>query len=151
MTWFFESQAVSEFPDGTVGFVYLITNLSTGRKYIGKKLVKFQRTTYRIVKLKNGTRKRKRIVTKIDSDWQTYYGSNEQLNQDVALLGSDNFRREILFYCNSKAQCSYLEAKEQFARQVLESDEYYNSYIQVRVHSSHLQKSLSLKLNTDVN
>jgi len=120
----------------------LITNKLTGRKYIGKKLAKFSRTTYRVVKSKNGSKKRKKIRSKIDSDWQTYYGSNEQLNQDIAQLGNENFTREILFYCTSKAECSYIEAREQFSRRVLESDDWYNGHIQVRVHGSHIKNKI---------
>jgi hypothetical protein len=140
MSWLFENKTIQELPEDCVGFVYLITNNLTGRKYIGKKLAKFSKTTYKTVKLKNGNKKRKRIRGKIESDWQTYYGSNEQLNKDVTQLGNENFSREILYYCRSKAECSYIEAREQFLRRVLESDDWYNGHIQVRVHGSHIRK-----------
>ena len=142
MSWLFESKTVEALPEDCVGFVYLITNNLTGRKYIGKKLAKFSKTTYKVVKLKNGNKKRKKIRGKIESDWQTYYGSNEQLNRDVERLGAGNFTREILYYCGSKAECSYIEAREQFSRRVLESDDWYNGHIQVRVHGSHIKKIL---------
>jgi hypothetical protein len=119
----------------------LITNLTSGRKYIGKKLAKFSKTTYKVVKLKNGTKKKKKIRSKIDSDWREYYGSNTELSKDVDTLGAENFRREILFYCKSKAECSYIEAREQFTHKVLESKDYYNGQISVRVHGSHILKS----------
>ena len=140
MSWLFEGKNIEVLPEDCVGFVYLITNKLTGRKYIGKKLAKFSRTTYKTVKLKNGNKKKKRIRGKIESDWQTYYGSNEQLNKDVTQLGNENFTREILYYCRSKAECSYIEAREQFSRRVLESDDWYNGHIQVRVHGSHIKK-----------
>jgi Putative endonuclease segE, GIY-YIG domain len=140
MSWLYESKEITELPEECVGFVYLITNKLTDRKYIGKKLAKFSRTTYKTVKLKNGKKKRKKIRGKIDSDWQTYYGSNIELNQDITRLGAGNFTREILYYCRSKAECSYIEAREQFQRKVLESDDYYNGHIQVRVHGSHIRK-----------
>jgi hypothetical protein len=140
MVWLFESQQVDQLPDDCVGFVYLITNTITGRKYIGKKLAKFSKTTYKVVKLKNGNKKKKKIRSKIDSDWQLYYGSSPELTKDIEQLGTENFSREILYYCRSKSECSYIEAREQFARRVLESDDYYNGHIQVRVHGSHIKK-----------
>ena len=142
MSWLFENTQIESLPEDCVGFVYLITNLITGRKYIGKKLAKFSKTTYKVVKLKNGTKKKKKIRSKIDSDWLTYYGSNDELNKDIQNLGSENFQRDILYYCTSKAQCSYIEAREQFRHQVLESDAYYNGQISVRVHGSHIKNKL---------
>ena len=138
MTWLYENQTVETLPEDCVGFVYLITNTSTGRMYIGKKLAKFSKTTQKTVKLKNGTKKKKKIRTKVDSDWRDYYGSSPELTKDVELFGTDNFKREILYYCKSKSECSYIEAREQFSRKVLESKDYYNGHIQVRVHGSHI-------------
>jgi len=143
MSWLYESQEINQLPEDCVGFVYLITNKLTGRMYIGKKLAKFSKTTYRVEKLKNGKKRRKKIRGKIDSDWQTYYGSSPELTKDINSLGPENFSREILYYCRSKAECSYIEAREQFQRRVLESDDYYNGHIQVRVHGSHIKGKLS--------
>ena len=142
MTWLYESQEITEIPEEYAGFVYIITNNLTGRQYIGKKLSKFSKTTYRIERLKNGKKRRRRIRGKIESDWQTYYGSSPELSRDVELLGTHNFTREILYYCRSKSECSYIEAREQFARRVLESDDWYNGHIQVRVHGSHIKGKL---------
>jgi len=139
MTWTYQGQVVNELPEDCVGFVYCITNIDSGRQYIGKKLAKFSKTTYKTVKLKNGTKKKKKIRSKIDSDWQEYYGSSPNLTADINTLGKENFSREILYYCKSKAETSYIEAREQFDRKVLESDEYYNGHIQVRVHGSHIK------------
>ena len=141
-TWFYNNQTVETLPDDCVGFVYMITNITSQRKYIGKKLAKFSKTTYKTVKLKNGTKKKKKIRNKVDSDWQDYYGSSPELTKDVELLGKDNFSREILYYCRSKSECSYIEAREQFSRRVLESKDYYNGHIQVRVHGSHIINKL---------
>ena len=138
MTWYYQNTPVETLPDDCVGFVYLITNNLSGRKYIGKKLAKFSKTTYKTVKQKNGIKKRKKIRSKIDSDWQQYYGSSPELTADVIKLGAENFSREILFYCKSKSECSYIEAREQFSRRVLESADYYNGHIQVRVHGNHI-------------
>ena len=128
MTWLFNDTPVEELPEGCVGFVYLITNLTNNRKYIGKKLAQFSRTKPSLKGRKNRRR------SKVESDWRDYYGSNDELNLDVQALGTQNFKREILYYCGSKSELSYVEAREQFTHKVLESDEYYNGHIRVRVH-----------------
>ena len=140
--WTYKGTEVVALPEDCIGFVYIIVNVLSGRKYIGKKLAKFSKTTYKTVKQKNGIKKRKKIRSKIDSDWQEYYGSSPELTADVIKLGTKNFSREILFYCQSKSECSYIEAREQFTRRVLESADYYNGHIQVRVHGSHIINKL---------
>lgn len=142
MTWSYQGVIVDELPETCVGFVYLITNTTNNRMYIGKKLAKFSKTTYKTIKLKNGTKKKKKIKGKIDSDWETYYGSSPELTKDVIALGTEHFTREILYYCKSKSECSYIEAREQFSRRVLESKDFYNGHIQVRVHGSHIINKL---------
>ena len=112
------------------GFVYIITNLTNNKKYIGKKF---------FYSLKTKQVKGKKKKFKVSSDWQTYYGSNTELQNDVKVLGETNFTREIIHLCKSKGVCGYLEAKEQFTRNVLESDDYYNTWIMVRVRKSHLK------------
>jgi hypothetical protein len=145
MTWLYKNQFIKNLPEDCVGFVYIITNITNSRKYIGKKQAKFAKTTYKVIKQKNGSKKRKKIRSKIDSDWQDYWGSSPELTADIKQLGTENFTREILYYCTSKAAASYLEAREQFDRRVLESADYYNGHIQVRVHGSHiLNKTLAL-------
>jgi hypothetical protein len=83
----------------------------------------------------NGKRKKIRKA----SDWENYFGSNDELNENVAKLGKELFIREILHLCNSKGLCTYLELREQIDRRVMESDEYYNSWIMARVRKSHLK------------
>jgi hypothetical protein len=83
--------------------------------------------------------KGKRKKTKAFSDWQTYYGSNSELQNDVQVHGKENFKREIIHLCKSKGECGYLEAKEQFRNNVLETDNYYNSWIMVRVRKDHIK------------
>lgn len=137
--WTYNNVEVTELPDDVVGFVYLITNLSNGRMYVGKKLAKFAKTSIKTVKLKNGTKKKKKVRSKVDSDWLTYYGSSLELTTDIEKLGVENFKREILHYCYSKAECSYVEARTQFERKVLESADYYNGQISCRIHGSHIK------------
>jgi Putative endonuclease segE, GIY-YIG domain len=141
--WTYQGEQVNQLPEDCVGFVYIITNTTNNKKYIGKKLAKFSKTTYKTVKLKNGNKKKKKIRSKIDSDWQEYYGSSPNLTEDINKIGKDLFKREILYYCKSKSECSYIEAREQFRHQVLESDDYYNGHIQVRVHGSHIKGKLN--------
>lgn len=137
--WTYENQIVESLPDDCVGFVYLIVNKTNSRMYIGKKLAKFSRTSTKTVTLKNGTKKKKKVKSKRDSDWQEYYGSSIELQKDIELSGKEHFTREILFFCKSKAECSYVESREQFSRKVLESDEYYNNNIMCRIHGSHIR------------
>ena len=138
MSWLYQNQTVEEIPEGYIGFVYLITNLQTGQKYIGKKLAQFKRTK---PPLKGKKLKRRSVV---ESDWRDYWGSSDRLNADVQQLGPENFTREILYYCTSKAEMSYIEAREQFDRRVLESDEYYNGIINCRIGGSEkLRKALA--------
>ena len=136
MQWIYKNEPVEQLPEDCVGFVYIITNTVSGRMYVGKKLARFKTTRYKMHTQKNGKKIRKKIRGAVASDWQEYYGSSDQLNRDVESLGRDRFRREILYYCRSKAECNYIEAREQFARKVLESDQYYNGHIRVRVHGS---------------
>ncbi len=145
MSWYYGNKIVKKIPDNFITFVYCITNLKTNRKYIGKKLFYFAKTKYKMVKLKNGTKKRKKIKSQIESDWQDYYGSNNELNAEVTKLGKKHFHRQILFLCKSKAEASYLEAREQFEKKVLESNDYYNGIINVRVGGSNTLRQALLE------
>lgn len=142
MQWTYQGKPVEEIPEGIIGFVYLITNLSNNKKYIGKKLAQFKKTR---PPLKGKKRKRR---TTVESDWRTYWGSSDKLNADVEQLGTENFTREILYFCSSRAELSYLEAKLQFDRRVLETDEYYNGIINVRVGGSEKLRQALLEQNT---
>jgi hypothetical protein len=124
----------SEMIEDNVGFVYVLTDKSNNKKYVGKKIFVSKR---RLPPLKGKTRKRTKIV---ESDWQTYYGSSEEVKQIVEDLGEENFHREILHLCKSKGELSYLELKEQMEREVLLSDEYYNGIVQVKIHRSHVKR-----------
>lgn len=129
--WYYKNGVFTEdMIDEYYGFVYIIENLSNNKKYIGKKF-------FYSTKTKQVNKKKKRI--KVSSDWQSYYGSNLELQNDVKTLGEENFKREIIHLCKTKGLCNYLEAKEQFIRNVLESDEFYNSWIMIRVRKSHIK------------
>jgi hypothetical protein len=128
--WTYNNKVLTVLPEGCEAFVYLITNKINGRMYVGKKLAKFKTTKPPLKGKKN-----KRRGTK-ESDWQTYWGSSDNLQADVLELGEDKFTRQILHICPSRGVASYLEAKEQFDRNVLLTDDYYNGIINVRVGGS---------------
>jgi len=142
MNWTYNGDEVTEIPDEYEGFVYIITNLTDDRKYIGKKLAKFKTTKPPLKGKKNKRRGYK------ESDWRDYWGSSDKLLADVEKLGKDKFTREILYFCKSRGEMSYLEAREQFSRRVLETDEYYNGIINVRVGGSNILRE-NLKAHQD--
>ena len=133
MKWTYKNKIVSELPDWCAGFVYEITNTQNGKKYIGKKLARFRRSRK---PLKGRINKRRYTVP---SDWKDYWGSSNALLEDINKIGKEKFKREILFYCKNRGECNYIEAREQFARKVLETDKYYNGHIRVRVHKQIIQ------------
>jgi hypothetical protein len=129
--WEHNGQHLDSIPEGYTSFVYQITNLIDGRKYIGKKLFVFTRTK---------TLKGKRKKIKEESDWKDYWSSSEELKADVAKLGKENFKREILHLCKNKGTASYLEAKLQLFNEVLEKpNEWYNAIVSCRVHRNHIK------------
>jgi hypothetical protein len=129
MTWYYNGVPFED--DGThLGFVYLIENLITGRKYIGRKY--FSKAGYKQV---NGKRKKIRKT----SDWQTYYGSNDTLKREVAELGVHNYRRTILYLCKSKSECAYWETYEILNRHALLDEAYYNDWVTAKIRKDHLK------------
>jgi hypothetical protein len=120
-------------PDKAIGFIYLITRIDTGRKYVGKKLLTFRRT-------KTVSGKKKKV--NVESDWKDYYGSNEELKTEVKELGESLFKREILYFCFSKSECNYLETFEIFSRNALLSEDYYNHWVTCRITKKHVYSAL---------
>jgi len=141
LAWVYKNEEVHELPVDCEAFVYLITNKTNNMMYVGKKLAKFKTTKPPLKGKKN-----KRRSTK-ESDWQDYWGSSERLKADVDLLGPEDFIREILHFCPSRGIASYLEAKVQFERRVLETDNYYNGIINVRIGGSNILKEYLKTLN----
>jgi hypothetical protein len=128
--WLYNGEVYLE-PGEYYGFVYIITNLLSGRQYIGKKF-------FWSIKRKQVNKVRKRY--KVESDWKDYWSSSEELKEDVLSLGTENFKREIIHLCKSKGTTNYFEAKEQFLRSVLENkDGWYNTWISVKVNRSHIK------------
>ena len=120
MTWFFHNTAEQfniDDAEGYFGFVYLITHNPTGRKYIGKKF--FTKAGVRQIK---GKKKKIRKT----SDWETYWGSNVELQAEITKNVEEQYTREILHLCKSRSECSYMETFEIFNRHALLSNSYYN-------------------------
>ena len=131
--WLYEGKEYNETPEEYQGFVYQITDIDTGKKYIGKKFF-WKPKTLPITK----TRKR-RVRTRVESDWRNYFGSSKEVIQLVESKGVDNYKREIIRLCKSKGECTYWEAKLQFEFDVLLKDTYYNEFIGCKIHSKHLK------------
>lgn len=144
--WIYNNEIVTDetkFPDKALGFIYVITNLKTERAYIGKKLLFFSQTKLKTVILKNGTKKKKKIKSLVPSDWKTYWGSSPNVLADLKELGEENFKREILFFCENKGSLSYWEAQLQMDNRVLENQsKWYNGIVNCRVASSHIRPKL---------
>ena len=130
--WYYNNELFESTPEEFQGFVYQITELHTNKKYIGKK--NFWKP--KILPI-NKTRKR-RVRTRVESDWKTYFSSSSQIQKLVEETGEEKFKREILKLCKTKGEMSYYEAKLQFEKNVLFRDDYYNEFIGCRVHSKHL-------------
>lgn len=129
---FTNAEATEKITDGYIGFVYEILDTQNNKKYIGKKLLVSKK---KLAPLKGQKRKRIKIV---QTDWETYYGSSESVKLLVEER-KETFTRRILHFCKSKGELSYTEAKEQFDREVLLSDDYYNEFIGVKINSSHIK------------
>ena len=141
--WYYNNQPFTETPEEYHGFVYMITELETNKKYIGKKFF-WKPKTLPVTK----TRKR-RVKTRVESDWRDYWGSSKELQETVKIAGENKYKRDILRLCETKGDCSYWEAKLQFEYDVLLRDDYYNEFIGVKIHSKHLgKKMLTEKKNT---
>lgn len=133
MEWLYNDKPFTSPEPTDVGFVYLIVNNLSGKKYIGKKL--FWQSKTITIRRKTKTVKRKVKKTKIESDWKEYWSSSLDLQKDVEELGAQNFSRFIIHLCKTKGEMGYLEAKEQFAHAVLEyPDLWYNRYVGCRVN-----------------
>ena len=133
MTWFFHNTPTpftEEDIADHIGFVYLISHIKTGKKYIGKKL-------YTKSKTKQVKGKKKR--TRVSSDWMDYWGSNTELQEEVKKNGVEEYTREILYLCKTRSEMTYWETWEIFNRHALLNESYYNKWVMARVRKDHLK------------
>jgi hypothetical protein len=142
MNWLYKNQIIEQdsLPSDSVGFVYLITHNPTGRYYIGKKLLSSTRKTkigkrelqaIKDEKKANGVGGRlpsKKIVKK-ESDWMTYFSSNDEIKSMIKEGKADEFTREILRWCPTKKSLSYWEVWYQFKHDVLSDEKSFNNNI----------------------
>jgi hypothetical protein len=126
--------------EGYFGFVYLITHIRSGRRYVGKKF--FTKAKTKMVKGKN-----KKL--RVDSGWIDYWSSSTTLQEEVKQNGEDNYIREVLHLCKSRSECSYWETFEIFSRHALLSDGYYNEWVSCKIRKAHVIKSV-LNKSTDI-
>lgn len=138
MEWTHDGEPVIDIDPKYCGFVYIITNITNNKQYIGKKTLKFRKT-------KQVKGKKKKIF--VESDWRSYWGSSDFLKEDIKLLGEENFERKIVKFCITKGDLSYQEAKLQIENDVLlYPDKYYNEWIMLKTRRSHLlSKALLLE------
>jgi hypothetical protein len=130
MTWTYNNAPVTqELLDDHWGFIYVIMNKVTGRRYVGKKF--FTKAGYKTVK---GKRKKIRLA----SDWESYYGSNKVLLEDVEKLGADQFERYIIRLCKNRSECTYYETHYIFHYEALLSDRWYNEWCSCKVMKRNL-------------
>lgn len=135
MMWVYKNKTFTEQQIGdNVGFIYLITNLTNNKKYVGQKVF------YNKVSKKPLKGKTKRRISKKFSNWTEYYGSNDELKLLVEQIGGENFKREIIRLCKSKSEMNYWESYEIFARHAIVSDDYYNNWISCRINKNQLSK-----------
>lgn len=142
--WKFNGKDIvdEDVPSSGIGFIYIITQISTGKKYIGKKLLQFSKT-----KTIKGVKKK----VKVQSDWKNYWSSSPTLLEYMEEQGTDDFSREILVFCSSKGSLLYSEELALYHVGALESDDWINKNIRSKIYSSWVKpdeaKSLRIALN----
>ncbi len=124
--WTFQGKEVEEVPLGYEGFVYLIKT-PCGKLYIGQKKFNFKKTK---------TVKGAKVRRTVESDWRDYYGSSEEVKQLVVELGAENFKREILYFCQTKSVMNYIESALILSTGALLSEQYLNKWVSIKINAS---------------
>ena len=125
--------SIDKFPENCIGFVYKITNIKTGKFYIGRKSlfsnVKKKLTKKELSELSGPGRKPTKKLVTSESNWMDYWGSNKGILQEIKEKGNSMFRREILKFCYNKKQLTYWELHYQCVNEVLLTEKSYNDNI----------------------
>ena len=132
-----QCRVVNESNSIPYGFIYLITNLSNNRKYIGKKQCKS------ILKKRPLKGKKNKRHCEVETDWREYTSSSRELNEDIEKIGKENFKFEIIKFCDSKWTLAYEEARIQFEEEVLLREDYYNGIINCRLGGKKIKELIS--------
>ena len=148
MSWTYKTEKIgdiSQFPENTFGFVYMVTHKPSGKSYIGKKVLfhtkKVKIGKRELEKLQGvvGRRPAYKLAVK-ESDWKTYYGSQKDIKQLLTEGKEKEFERTILKLCPNKKSMTYFEVKYQMIYQVLEKpDEFFNDNILGKFYTKDLQ------------
>ena len=129
----FKMELSDDFTTDSFGFIYKITNLETGKFYIGKKAFihsKKKKLTKKEKAEQSGPgRKPTSKVVQVESDWKKYWGSSKELLSDVKLLGEDKFERLIISTCPNKKHLTYSELFYQIHYNVLVVDSYNDNIL----------------------
>jgi hypothetical protein len=127
-------EALSSFPEGTFGFIYMVTHIPSGLSYLGKKSlhhnVKKKLTKKQLAEQTGRGRKSTTEVVQKESDWKTYYGSAKPILELIKEGKQDEFKRVILHLVPNKKLLTYYECKYLFIHGVLEEpDKWFNDNI----------------------
>jgi hypothetical protein len=131
MNWNYNNTEITtsdQIPETAIGFIYLITRLSDGKIYVGRKMLNSNRKVRLTKKEKllpeNKRKTFKRVIK--ETDWKDYWGSSKELLEDIKILGKESFKREILVFTESKTNTSFYEMYFQMKYDVLFSNSYNN-------------------------
>ena len=140
-----EYDSVDKFPENCIGFVYKITNIKTGKFYIGRKSlfsnIKKKLTKKELSELSGPGRKPTKKLVTSESNWVDYWGSNKGILQEIKEEGTDSFRKEILKFCFNKKQLTYWEVHYQCINEVLLTDKSYNDNVLAKFFRKDLVES----------
>jgi hypothetical protein len=127
----------NDIPKTSIGFIYKITQISTGKIYIGRKI---------LFKTVTRTKLGKKRKEKVDSDWRTYWSSSPKIKAWIETDGIADFTKEILLFVSSKGMLAYGEELAMYLLGVLESDKFLNDNIRSKIYRTWVKPDEALAL-----